>query len=184
MTPKQNGPSDPRPPTPNPQPRAEGADPRPVGRRELFTAAASGLAALMTAGGPTAARTEVVRTPNGKVLQWQSDDLLVLVSGLRDRYRLGQEIRLKVMLNNQTPKVGQFRLRTRLVGRRQQVVAESAPAGLQVQPFDAGEVECVLSAAGPLEPGGYTLIVELPPWSLEGRTVGGGSLSAPLQLEA
>src|SRR6266516_1401815 len=102
-----------------------------------------------------AARTEVVRTPDGKVLQWQGDDLLVLVSGLRDRYRLGQEIRLKVMLNNQTPKLGRYLLRAKLVGRRQQVVAETPLASLQVQPFDAGEVERVLSAAPPLEPGDY-----------------------------
>jgi hypothetical protein len=168
--------------TANPQPCAEAASSQPLRRRELFGVAASSFAALVNACRPAAGRTEVVRTPEGKVHQWQSDDLLVLVSGLQESYRLGQEVRLKVMLNNQTAKLGQYRLRTKLVGRRQQVVAEAPVADMQVQPFNAGEVERVLSAVPPLEPGDYTLIVELPPWSLEGRTTGGGALSAPLQL--
>src|SRR4051794_20783208 len=105
-----------------PEPRRDynsGMD-EPIRRRELFGAAASGLAGLAAACGPSGGRTEIVQTPDRKVLQWERDDLLVLVSGLRDSYRLGQEIRFKVLLNNQTPKFGLYRLRTKLAGRGQQ----------------------------------------------------------------
>jgi hypothetical protein len=152
-------------------------------RRRFFGATASSLLGLLAACGPGTGRTEVVKTAEGKVLQWERDELLVLVSGLQDSYRRGEEIRLKVILNNQTATFGLYRLRTKLAGRGQQVVVEAPLANLQVKPFDAGEIERVLSLTPSLEPGDYTIIVELPPWSLEGRTIGGGALSAPVRLE-
>ena len=166
--------------SPSPDSRLPTPDPHP--RRRFFRAAASGLLGLATACGPSTGQTEVLSTPEGKVLQWERDDLLVLVSGLQDSYHLGEAIHLKVILNNQTTRFGLYRLRTKLAGRGQQVVAEAPVASLQVKPFDATEVERVLSLEPSLTPGDYTLIVELPPWSLEGRTTGGGSLSAPLRL--
>jgi hypothetical protein len=176
------------PPPPNSQPRADGASSQPsaedaLPRRRFFGLAASGLLGAISACGPGGGRTEVVKTPDGKVLQWERDDLLVLVSGLQDSYRRGDEIRLTVILNNQTTKLGSYRLRTKLAGRGQQVVAEAPVANLDVKPYDASEVERVLAPTASLEPGDYTLIVELPPWSIEGRSTGGGSLSAPLRLE-
>ena len=172
----------PQPPIPN---AASEASPSPDShpRRHFFRAAASGLLGQATACGPGVGRTEVLSTPEGKVLQWERDDLLVLVSGLQDSYHLGEAIHLKVILNNQTTRLGLYRLRTKLAGRGQQIVVEAPVASLQVKPFDATEVERVLSLEPSLTPGDYTLIVELPPWSLEGRTTGGGSLSAPLRLD-
>jgi hypothetical protein len=156
----------------------------PIARRELFGAAASGLAGLVSAAcGADNGRTQVVETPDGKVLQWERDDLLMLVSGLQESYRLGEEIRLKVILNNQTARFGLFRLRTRLAGRGQQVVAEAPVSSIQVKPFDATEVERVLPLTPSIGAGSYTLLLELPPWSLEGRTTGGGTLSVTLKIE-
>ena len=164
-----------------PDPQASTADSR-LARRELFSTAASGLMGLVTACGPAGSRTEVVQTPEGKVLQWERDDLLVLVSGLQDSYQQGEAIRLKVLLNNQTTRHGLYRVRTKLAGRGQQIVAEAPVATVQVKPFDASETEPVLNLTPSIVPGDYTLIVELPPWSLEGRVTGGGSLNAPLKL--
>jgi hypothetical protein len=124
-----------------------------------------------------------VETPEGKVLQWERDDLLVLVSDLRHRYRRGEEIRLKVLLNNQARRIGQYRLRTRLAGRGDQVVAEVPVASLQVQPFDAGEVQLALPLDDAVPAGEYILILELPPWTLEGQRVGGGALSVALTID-
>lgn len=153
-----------------------------VARRELFGAAVSGLAGLAAACSGAGGRTEAVDTPEGKVYQWERDDLLVLVSGLRDSYQAGEELRFKVLLNNQTNRFGLFRVRTKLAGRGQQVVAEAPVASVQVKPFDATEVERTLGPTSALTPGDYSLVVELPPWSLEGRTLGGGALSAPVTL--
>ena len=151
-------------------------------RRELFSAAASGLMGFAAACNPAGARTQVVETPEGRVLQWERDDLLVLVSGLRDSYRQGEEIRLTVLLNNQTGRFGLYKVRTKLAGRGQQVVVEAPVASVQVKPYDATPLERVLHLTPTIVPGDYALIVELPPWSLEGRVTGGGSLSAALQL--
>ena len=165
-------PNDPQPPGPDPR----------LARRELFGAAASGLMGIAAACNPAGARTQVVETPEGRVLQWERDELLVLVSGLRESYGRGDEIRFKVLLNNQTPRFGLYRLRTKLAGRGQQIVAEAPVANVQVKPFDATEVERVLTLTPSTTPGEYSLVVELPPWSLEGRVVGGGSLSAQVTL--
>lgn len=156
----------------------------PIARRELLSAAASGLAGLAAACGPDGGRTVVVSTPEGKVLQWERDDLLVLVSGLQESYRQSEQITLKVILNNQATGPGVYRLRTKLAGRGQQVVAEAAVMSVQVRAFDAAEVQAALSLPARLEPGEYNLIVELPPWSIEGRTLGGGALSAAVRVTA
>jgi hypothetical protein len=74
-------------------------------------------------------------------------------------------------------------VRTKLVGRAQQVVTEAPVASLQVKPLDAAELERTLELPGNLDPGDYTLVIELPPWSLDGQTVGGGSLTAGLRVE-
>jgi hypothetical protein len=173
-------------PDPRPQPPADQpprpAD-RPLGRRALFSAAVSGLAGALAACGVARDETRVVETPEGKVLQWERDDLLVLVSGLRERYRRGEEVRLTVLLNNQAGRTGQYRIRTKLAGRGEQVVVEAPVASLQVRPFDAGEVQRVLPLGSTVAAGEYTLIVELPPWTLEGQRVGGGALSAALTVD-
>lgn len=152
-------------------------------RREFFTAVASGLAGLAAACAPSGGRTEVVQTPEGKVLQWEHDDLLVLVSGLQAAYRPGDQIRFTALLNNQSSRSGLYRLRTKLTGPGQQVVLEAPLASLQVKPLEAGEIERVLRLDPSLAPGDYTLVLELPAWSLDGRPTGGGSLSAPLRVE-
>ena len=125
----------------------------------------------------------MVETPEGRVLQWERDELLVLVSGLRERYQLGEEIQLKVLLNNQSSQIGQYRVRTKLAGRGDQVVVEAPVASLQIRPFDAESVERSLPLGSTVAPGDYTLLVELPPWTLEGRRLGGGTLSASLSVE-
>ena len=153
-----------------------------VPRRELFSTAASSVLGLVAACGPAPSRTTVVSTPEGKVLQWEGDDLLVLVSGLQDAYGPGDAIRLKVMLNNQTNQAGLYRVRTKLVGRGDQALADVPVANVQVKPYDATEIERTISLPSSVAPGDYTLVLELPPWSLAGRTTGGGSLSAPVRV--
>jgi hypothetical protein len=154
-----------------------------LARRELLSAAASTVLGLVTACSPGAGSTQVLQTPEGKVLQWEHENLLVLVSGLQDRYRPGQEIRLRVILNNQSQKLGIYRPRTKLAGRGQQVVVETAVESVQIKPFDAATLDRVLPLSAALATGSYTLQVELPPWSLDGRQTGGGALSAEVSIE-
>ena len=152
-------------------------------RRQLFVATASSIAGFAAGCGLGGGRTEVVDTPEGRVLQWERDDLLVLVSGLAEGYRPGDQVQLKLILNNQTSRFGLYRVRTKLVGRAQQVVTEAPVASLQVKPLDAAELERTLELPGNLDPGDYTLVIELPPWSLDGRTVGGGILTAGVRVQ-
>lgn len=157
---------------------------QPIRRRQLARAAFSGLAALASACGPSAGATETIVGPDGKTYRWEREDLLVLVSGLKERYRLGETISLKVLLNNQAAKFGTFRVRTKLSGRGQQVEAEAEVATVQVRPNDAAEVERALLVPRSLRPGDYAVVVELPAWTLQGeRPKGGGSLTAPVMLE-
>lgn len=141
------------------------------------------MTAALAACGPAPSDTRVVETPEGRVLQWERDELLVLVSGLRERYHLGEQIQLQVLLNNQSSKIGQYRVRTKLAGRGDQVVVEAPVASLQIRPFDAGSVERTLPLGSTVVPGGYTLLVEVPPWTLEGQRLGGGTLSTSLTIE-
>jgi hypothetical protein len=175
--------SEPAEPT-QPADRAKEQLPRAaLARRELLSAAASTMLGLVTACGPSAGSTQVLQTPEGKVLQWEHENLLVLVSGLEDRYRPGQEIRLRVILNNQSQKLGIYRPRTKLAGRGQQVVVETAVESVQIKPFDAATLDRVLPLSQSLASGSYTLQVELPPWSLDGRQTGGGVLTAEVEVE-
>ncbi|MCC7106216.1 MAG: hypothetical protein IT307_13825 [Chloroflexi bacterium] len=156
-----------------------------INRRDLAQATMSSLAAMVTACGPSGGQTEVVDSPEGRVYRWERDDLLVLLSDLKDRYRLGEPIALKVLLNNQAGRAGTFRVRTKLMGRGQQVEAEAEVATLQVRPNDAAEVTRTLVPPASIRPGEYSVVVELPAWTLEGeRPKGGGSLTAPVQLGA
>jgi hypothetical protein len=48
--------------------------------------------------------------------------------------------------------------------------------------MDATATDRVLPIPADLPPGDYTLQVELPPWSFEGRQAGGGSLTATVKV--
>lgn len=127
--------------------------------------------------------TTVIQTTDGPVLQLERDDFLVLVSGLRDAYRPGDRVSIKIIVNNQNTRFASARIRTRIIGRGQQAVAEAEVASINVRPSDATSVEREVLLPTNLSPGEYTLAVELPPWSFEGRQAGGGTLSATFKLE-
>ena len=80
-------------------------------------------------------------------------------------------------------RIGPYRL-TRLVGRGQQPVVEAEVASLNVKPMDAAVAERTLQIPRVLAPGDYTLQVELPAWSFEGRQTGGGTLSTGVKIGA
>ena len=128
--------------------------------------------------------TTVLQTPDGPVLQLEKDDFLVLVSGMRDAYRPGERVELKVLLNNQSSRFAQARIRTRLVGRGQQAIVEAEVVAANVRPFDATSVERTLQLPTTVAAGEYTLQVELPPWSFEGRQAGGGQLNTTVRVVA
>jgi len=119
--------------------------------------------------GPTVQETT---TPEGKILQWESDDLLVIVSGIQPSYRRGDTIKVNLLVNNQSANTAQVRLRTRLLARGDQAVAEAEVAGLTVEGDDASNVDREIPVARSLPTGEYTLSVEVPPWKVDGREVG------------
>src|ERR687895_231096 len=149
-----------------------------LSRRAWLASLVSGagmLAAACTSPGAT-----VLDTPEGRILQYEGDELLVLVSGLQPSYRLGEAIQLNLMVNNQSEKFIQVRMRTKLLGRADQPVVHPEPAQLDVRPDDASSVDQQLPLALSLLPGDYTLSVEVPPWKREGRDFGrGATLRAP-----
>jgi hypothetical protein len=155
---------------------------RKVGRRAAFGVWASGLVSVTSACGDR--DVTVIDGPEGKVLQLERDDLLVLVSDFKPNYRPGDRITLKVLINNQGTRFAQARVRTRLLGRGQQAVVEAEVANINIRPMDAASVERVLPLPTDLPAGDYTLQVELPPWSFEGRQAGGGSLTTPVKIGA
>jgi hypothetical protein len=163
---------------------------RRVARRQLIGAMASGVATFVAACGTEASggETRVVDDPSlGRVYQWEKDDLLVLVSGLKAAYRPGDEIVVSLTLNNQQGLPAEARVRTKLIGRGQQVVLESDVVAVTVPPDDAAHLERSLRLPRSFPPGEYTLQVELPPWTLAGgggRSVGGGALTAPLRVDS
>lgn len=124
----------------------------------------------------------VIDSPDGKILQLQKDDFLVLVSDFADQYKPGDRITLKVLINNQTTRYATARVRTRLLGRGQQAVVEAEVASINIKPMDAAKVDRELIVPLDLPPGDYTLQVELPAWSLEGRQTGGGTLSTAVKI--
>jgi hypothetical protein len=153
---------------------------RRVNRRAALGIWASGLTGLTSAC--TDRGASEIDTPNGKVLQLEKDDLLVLVSDFTSQYQPGDRIHLNVLINNQSSRYAQARVRTRLVGRGQQPVVEAEVASVNIKPLDATPIDRELLIPRDLAPGEYTLQVELPAWSFEGRQTGGGTLSTPIKI--
>jgi hypothetical protein len=149
------------------------------------------VAALLSSAGAFAAAcgtgspgATVLDTPEGRVLQYEGDDLLVLVSGAQPSYHIGESIHLNLIVNNQSDKSADVRLRTKLLGRGDQPVVQLEPALLSIRPDDAGSVDQDLPLGTNLVPGDYTLSVEVPPWKLEGRDFGrGATLRAPVHVD-
>jgi hypothetical protein len=153
-----------------------------VSRRAWMASLLSG--AGLIAAACTSPGASVLDTPEGRVLQYEGDDLLVLVQGAQSSYRLGDTMHLNLMVNNQSAGYVQVRLRTKILGRGDQPVVQAEPAQLAVKPDDAASVDQNLVLARQLVPGDYTLSVEVPPWKLDGRDFGrGATLRAPVRLE-
>jgi len=129
--------------------------------------------------------TQVLDTPEGRVLQWEGDDLLVLVSGSQPTYHVGDTMQLNLMVNNQSTGFVQVKLRTKLLGRGDQPVVQEDPVTVEVNTDDANSVDQSVFLPPDLVPGDYTLSVEVPPWKLDGRQYGSGAtLQAPVRLDA
>ncbi|MBV9599571.1 MAG: hypothetical protein JOZ87_22290 [Chloroflexi bacterium] len=158
-----------------------GAD-RPLSRRAWFAAIASGaglLAAACSAGG-----SQVLDTPDGQVLQYEGDDLLILVSGLQKSYQVGDQMNLNLLVNNQSAGFVQIKLRTKVLGRGDQPVVQPEPVMLEVKTDDASSQDQSFVLPRDLAPGDYALSVEVPPWKLDGRETGvGATLRAPVRLD-
>ncbi len=155
---------------------------QPITRRAWLAALASGAGTVAAACSP-GRDTRELETPEGKVLQWQGDDLLVLVSGLRSEYRAGEPIHVSLLVNNQSTGAAQVRLRTRLLGLGDQAVAEAEVTSVNVAPDDAASAERDVPLPRSLQPGDYTLSVEVPPWKLNGRDYGRpGNLRATVKV--
>jgi len=155
---------------------------RRVGRRAALGIWASGLTGLTSAC--TDRGVSEIDTPNGKILQLEKDDLLVLVSDFVSQYLPGDRIHVKVLINNQSTRYATARVRTRLLGRGQQAVVEAEVVSVNIKPFDATPVDRELLIPSNLPTGEYTLQVELPAWSFEGRQSGGGTLSTSVKIGA
>jgi hypothetical protein len=129
--------------------------------------------------------TQVLDTPDGRVLQYEGDDLLVLVSGSQPTYHIGDTMQLNLLVNNQSTGFVQVKLRTKLLGRGDQPVVQEDPVNLEVNTDDANSVDQSVFLPSDLLPGDYTLSIEVPPWKLDGRQYGSGAtLQAPVRLEA
>ncbi len=163
-----------------PQPPTEDTNTRKVDRRAAFGVWASGLASLASACG-TSGTTEL-DTPDGKVLQLEKDDFLILVSNFAPTYRPGDHLTVHVIVNNQSSRYATARIRTKLVGRGQQVVAEAEVATINIKPSDATPTDRSLLIPTDLQPGDYTLQIELPAWSFEGRQTGGATLTTGVKI--
>jgi hypothetical protein len=152
-----------------------------VDRREALGIWATGLASIASACGGRG--TTVVQTPEGPVLQLERDEFIILVSGFQASYRPGDQVAVTVIVNNQSTRFATARIRTRILGRGQQAIAEADVAAINVKPQDATAVERAVTVPREATPGDYTLSVELPPWSLEGRQTGGGALNTTIKVE-
>jgi hypothetical protein len=151
-----------------------------VGRRELLSTWAASVTSLRP--GRWERGASVVQTPDGPVLQLERDDLLVLVSGIKPTYGPGDQLALGLILNNQSERRATVQVRTRLLGREDQALAEGEVASVNVEPIDVSTLERSLVLPSELAPGEYTVLVELPPWSFEGRQAGGGKLTARISV--
>ena len=155
---------------------------QPISRRAWLGALVSGAGALAAACGGSPGVTEE-RTDAGRVLRWEGDDVVVLVSGIQDRYQAGTPITLNLIVNNQSTKVLQARLRTRLLGRGEQAVVEAEVAIVNVAPADAASIDRELALPRSLVPGEYTVSVEVPPVRVDGRETGrNATLRAQVQV--
>jgi hypothetical protein len=153
-----------------------------VSRRAWFASLVSG--AGLIAAACTSPGAQVLDTPEGRVMQYEGDDLLVLVSGLQPTYRVGESVQLNLMVNNQSAGYVQVRLRTKLLGRGDQPVVQVEPALLAVKSDDASSLDQNLMLGRDLLPGDYTLMIEVPPWKLDGRDFGrGATLRAAVRLD-
>ncbi len=157
-------------------------DKRKVDRRAAFGIWASSVMGVTSAC--TNRGVSEVDGPDGKVLQLERDDFLVLVSDFASEYRPGDRITVKVLVNNQGSRFATARIRTRLLGRGQQAVVESEVVSINIKPMDATATDRVMLIPNNLPAGDYTLQVELPPWSFEGRQTGGGSLTTSVKIGA
>jgi|SRR5947209_4122425 len=156
---------------------------RPLPRRMMLGALVSGATAFAAACSASPGAT-VLDTPEGRVLQYEGDDMLILVSGVQPSYQVGDSMHLNLLVNNQSDKSADVRLRTKLLGRGDQPVVQAEPAQLSIRPDDAGSVDQDLPLGTTLVPGDYTLSIEVPPWKLEGRDFGrGATLRAPVHLD-
>jgi len=153
-----------------------------VHRRAVFGLWATGAVSAVTAACGSRG-SSVIQTPEGPVLQLEKDEFLVLVSGFQPAYRAGEQVAVKVILNNQSRRFATARVRTRILGRGDQAVVEAEVATVNVRPTDATSLDRSVLLPNNLSPGDYTLSVELPPWSFEGRQVGGGRLDTPIRIE-
>jgi hypothetical protein len=147
---------------------------QPISRRAWLGALVSATGALAAACSPGTDTTEV-RTAEGRVLQWEGDDLIVLVSNLQDRYPAGQPIHLSVLVNNQSTRPIQARVRTKLLGLGDQAISDAEIAVLSIAPADAANTDRDLPVARNTQPGDYTVSVEIPPWTVDGRATGRGA---------
>ena len=157
-------------------------DDRPVSRRAWFAAIVSGAGLLAAAC--SAPSSQVLDTPEGRVMQYEGDDLLILVSGLQPSYHVGDQMSLNLLVNNQSAGFVQIKLRTKLLGRADQPVVQPDPISLDVKSDDASSADQQFILPRDLLPGDYTLAVEVPPWKLDGREFGpGATLRAPVRLD-
>src|SRR5579859_5639160 len=106
-----------------------------VSRRAWFAGLVSGATLLASACASPGATIQ--DTPDGRVLQWEGDNLLVLVSGLQTSYQVGESMHLNLLVNNQSTGYVQVRLRTKLLGRGDQPVVQPDPVTLSVKSDDA-----------------------------------------------
>jgi hypothetical protein len=155
---------------------------RPISRRAWFAAMVSGAGLLAAACAPGG--SQVLDTPEGRIVQYEGDDLLILVSGLQPSYHVGDEMHLNLMVNNQSAGFVQIKLRMKLLGRADQPVVQPDPVMLEVKSDDANSADQSFILPLDLLPGDYALTVEVPPWKLDGREVGvGATLRAPVRLD-
>jgi hypothetical protein len=154
-----------------------------MSRRAWLAGLVSGVS--LAAAACAAPAATVVDTPEGRVLQYEGDDLLVLVSGSKPQYRAGDTVHLNLLINNQSTGYVQVRLRTKLLGRADQPVVQAEPVVLTAKAYDASNVDQDVVLPRDLLPGDYTLSVEVPPWKLDGKDFGrGGTMRTPVRLDS